>query len=915
MNTALSQLGLRSRLFLISAIPLLAITITLSWFSVQTRHNDLNDELEQFGTATVEYLAASAQFDMFAGDQDSLSTLMSAPLATSPDVHGLAFLDSERSILVSSRYMQLPEQLLARLRVLNNSLAPPVTHDGHRYFFRPVMLAEENITDFEDPTGKDRDGAAPVLLGWVVLDVSEQRLLARQRNIILTSLAVALAGLALSALLAARMGQSIAGPIQQLTRTVERIESGDADERAPEVGPPETRTLARVVNRLANTSQSTTQELQLSVERATSQLRSAMENLSTRNQELEHTRDELQAALTAKDDFLARMSHEMRTPLTTVIGYTRLFGNTELADDQREYSRNIIQASNFLLATIDDILDFAKLQSNALQLNEAEFDLEASLDDLIAMHANNAHEKSLELVQLVEVDVPTKLRGDSIRIKQIISNLLSNAIKFTAQGEVVLRVALESIGDDRAEMLFSVKDSGPGIAAAIIPCLFHPFRQADETITRRFGGSGLGLAICKQLVELMGGSIQIESTVDVGTEVTFTLRLKIADPESQENIAVLPTSNLRVLLYDSNPWSRRSQRTQLARFTANVYAVRSIAQVHELLSREDNRFDLVVLGLNVAELQVVQLAELLSRIRIQHRASILLLASTADVASHVPENMLREFAPLYCLSKPVRRERMLGTLELISGAAHTPPKDAGVEQPVQQPLRGLTILVAEDNRFNRKLIKEIVQLFGAEVIEAANGAAAIASFAATACDLVLMDIHMPEIDGVEATRQIVERARKNRRPVPVIALTADFTAKDQEDMLQAGAVDILHKPIDEQALLSAICEFSGRQTIATSDLPESIFSSAETSPAALQQELMTLTEQLRKLLEGDQSQQQLRGKIHEMAGLCGLFGMSPLRSLVTELREAAVQKRTAKIHHLLARIEAEIATIGDAAVV
>ncbi|MGI9295582.1 MAG: response regulator, partial [Pseudomonadales bacterium] len=290
-------------------------------------------------------------------------------------------------------------------------------------------------------------------------------------------------------------------------------------------------------------------------------------------------------------------------------------------------------------------------------------------------------------------------------------------------------------------------------------------------------------------------------------------------------------------------------------------------------------------------------------------------ASAADVASHVPENTLREFAPLYCLSKPVRRERMLGILELISGAVQTQPEEIGVEQSGQRPLQGVTVLIAEDNRFNRKLIKEILNLFGAEAIEAADGAAAIASFTTTACDLVLMDIHMPEVDGVEATRKIAELAAQRRRSVPIIALTADFTAKDQEEMLQAGALDILHKPIDEQELLATICELTGRQSITNSNVSASIFNSVDTSPAALQQELTALTTQFRKLLEGDQDQQQLRGKLHEMAGLCGLFGMAELRSLVTELREAALQRRTAKTHYILTRIEAEISSIGDATVV
>ena len=312
-------------------------------------------------------------------------------------------------------------------------------------------------------------------------------------------------------------------------------------------------------------------------------MRRALFDLEHRNSDLVAVRDELEEAMGAKDQFLARMSHELRTPLTTIIGFTRRLENTLLTREQAEYSHAVHHASVILLSVINDLLDFSRMQYGGISLERTAFNLEDEMEDIASMHAYGAYEKSIELVLFIDSSVPRDCLGDPLRLKQIVNNLLANAVKFTESGEILVHISeqdpepADTAGEGRGEggthttLVITVRDSGIGIDAQDMKNLFEPFSQADTSISRRFGGSGLGLVICRQLVELMGGEIQLSSNPGAGTEVVCTVQLEACAGSAAE--LAVPERGECVAVIDGNKWSRRALRSQLTHWTRQVYAV------------------------------------------------------------------------------------------------------------------------------------------------------------------------------------------------------------------------------------------------------------------------------------------------------------------------------------------------------
>jgi two-component system sensor histidine kinase BarA len=900
-----SRQGIRSQIILAVLIPMLVITFVITWFTIVTRHADMERSLKNTGDSVGDFLATSAEFGIYAGDRNYLQNLAKGILKT-PEVSAASFLNADNTLIAHFGQSDGP-----------GILPPPqcLTQQSYRsekswFFCKPVLSSNQNLSDYSEEEAVSTEK----LQGWVVLELSLAQLQAQQKNILFVSIAVSIIGMTISLILAIRISRSISFPVSKLTDTVRQLRAGDLSKRAEESGPIETRFLAQGINQLATSVEDSHSNLEIRIASATSKLTAAMKTLSARNNELELTRDELQNAITAKDHFLARMSHELRTPLTTVIGFARLLNTTELTKEQNEYIDTINHASTLLLATIDDILDFSKLQSRALIIEHITFDLEVCLEDLIAMHAYHAYGKSLELVLMIDSDVPARLKGDPTRLKQVINNLLGNAIKFTDQGEVILRVARSarsaSIDNNESpqeqnsfELEFQIIDSGIGIAEKNIAELFRPFTQADTSITRRFGGSGLGLIICKQLVELMHGSIEISSVEGSGTEITFYLPFdKAADSFSK------PASNnslehLHLLAYDSHPWSRRALRSRLAHWSSNLFATASVEQTNRLIRQQAHPFDLVVLGISPAEMEASRLIALLSTIRSDYKGEILLLACINNVQSKIPETILQQFAPVSCLSKPVRREALVAHLEKVAGFQDSSPELLATDSKAfHNCLAGLTILIAEDNTYNRNLIIKLMEYYGANTIEAADGKIAVSHFQNTHCDLVLMDVHMPGMDGIDATKKIVALAAD--KPIPIIGLTANVIETEERDLLAAGAVDILYKPIDEHKLLAAICEFTGRSYNAKHSMPTpgGILGEQHQALAKLKAEILKLLKELKGFIEGNHHTD-AREKVHELLGLCGLFGMHELHFLVKDLQEMLQQQQHTHLAQQLAMIE------------
>lgn len=655
------NLSIKQSILLLILLPSFFITAILTSYLIISRQSDAQNELLLQANSALNYLSSSSELPLFSGDISALQRLGNAVILND-EIQSVTYLDTNKKIISSSG--SLPSEI----EIYSTDSFYNVEKDLVWVFQNPVFNSEIEVDDYTDDKQEPTDNSVKnKYLGWVQLIVDKKPFLNKQKNIFLSSLGMGSALFALLAFFAFILSRSLTVPLQSLTETIRKLESGDLDARVRVNANGEIKELVYGINQLADKVKISNKKLNIKIQEATQQLTSTLSELESRNSELELTGNELINANNAKDDFLASVSHELRTPLTSIIGYADLLEKTKLDTQQASHISTISQASKILLHLIDNILDFSKLESESLELELIPFNIDELLSEISSLHMPAAKEKGIKLLVSTEFDLVKNLVSDPLRIKQVLNNLIHNAIKFTDKGAVEVNV---SHLEDNFGLLVKIKDSGIGIEKENLSQLFKPFHQVDSSISRRFGGTGLGLVICEKLVKQLGGEIKINSQLGIGSEVTFTIQNISEDQTLQETVHHTRHNNTpvnnpllvekKILIAEDNKFVQGLLINIFEQTEARVTVKDDGSQVLEAINEQ--KPDLVLLDYQMPQLDGVETTKEIRKKYSTKELPIFLI--TADVINTNKE-VIKEIGINKIIYKPIKAEKLIDQVQQV----------------------------------------------------------------------------------------------------------------------------------------------------------------------------------------------------------------------------------------------------------
>ncbi|EGI0933443.1 two-component sensor histidine kinase BarA [Salmonella enterica] len=787
----MTNYSLRARMMILILAPTVLIGLLLSIFFVVHRYNDLQRQLEDAGASIIEPLAVSSEYGMNLQNRESIGQLISVLHRRHSDiVRAISVYDDHNRLFVTSNFHLDPSQMqLPAGAPFPRRLS--VDRHGDIMILRTPIISESYSPD-ESAIADAKN--TKNMLGYVALELDLKSVRLQQYKEIFISSVMMLFCIGIALIFGWRLMRDVTGPIRNMVNTVDRIRRGQLDSRVEGFMLGELDMLKNGINSMAMSLAAYHEEMQHNIDQATSDLRETLEQMEIQNVELDLAKKRAQEAARIKSEFLANMSHELRTPLNGVIGFTRLTLKTELNPTQRDHLNTIERSANNLLAIINDVLDFSKLEAGKLILESIPFPLRNTLDEVVTLLAHSSHDKGLELTLNIKNDVPDNVIGDPLRLQQVITNLVGNAIKFTESGNIDILVEKRALSNTKVQIEVQIRDTGIGIPERDQSRLFQAFRQADASISRRHGGTGLGLVITQKLVNEMGGDISFHSQPNRGSTFWFHINLDLNPNVIIDGPSTACLAGKRLAYIEPNATAAQCTLDLLSDTPVEVVYSPTFSALPLA------HYDIMILSVPVTfreplTMQHERLAKAASM------TDFLLLA----LPCHAQK--LKQGGAAACLLKPLTSTRLLPALTEYCQLNHHP-------EPLLMDTSKITmtVMAVDDNPANLKLIGALLEDKVQHVELCDSGHQAVDRAKQMQFDLILMDIQMPDMDGIRACELIHQLPHQQQ--TPVIAVTAHAMAGQKEKLLSAGMNDYLAKPIEEEKLHNLLLRYKPGANVA-----------------------------------------------------------------------------------------------------
>lgn len=788
----MKRLGIKRVLLIISIVPMLILGLSLSTYFTVSRANDLVQSLEERGLTTATHMAQSAEYAVLSGNKDILNSLVAAALSDS-DIYTASIYDVDGNLLsTSKREGANSTNNNSDLKNNNRKKSYKLSNDDSIIFSEIITTTNVDVYDiFDNETTND----TKEVIGHITIGMTKHFLKQRQNEVLISSLGITFTGLYLAMVLGVKFSKRIVNPIVSLTETVKNIGHGNLNMRADIHGGAELGELQRGINQMASSLETNDANLKEQVKIATSRLVAQIEEIESKNTQLDSAQKEAQQAARIKSDFLAKMSHEIRTPLNGISGFIHLLGETKLNTRQKEFIDIIHQSSDDLIQIINEILDFSKIEAGKMTINPTMVDILSLLETTTSLLIPATLSKNISLHLIPYGDLPPSIIIDGLKLKQVLINLIGNAIKFTDKGFISIRV----YNNSDSSLTLIVRDTGIGIPKTQQSKIFNEFSQISEDTLNRAPGTGLGLLISKYLVEKMDGTLSLTSIRNEGT--TFTVNLPYQLPENYIECIEKsePTRNALIVSLSEESQAELRSILQYAGFAEDVLVVGDKITENFNAALQKQTYDLIAVDLSEQDL----LSE-------HFKASIYSLyfdASIKCIGFRRPRTKEYLYPDKYfdfIVDFISSRETIKNQLNLLfeNNTSNIIEQNNEKLTTTIELASDLKILVVDDNEINRHLICTILKQWKVDFVEARDGLEAVEKTFAAKPDIILMDIHMPNMHGTEAFT-VIKNKFGHQRP-KVIALTANALQEERDRVLQLGMDDYITKPITKERLLSAI---------------------------------------------------------------------------------------------------------------